>query len=58
MTATCDTRAKREPCWPCSGVPDAARERILADEDSARLERWLEKAGTSATVAELFDEPS
>ncbi len=39
-------------------VPDAARERILAEKDPARLERWLEKAGTSATVAEIFDDPS
>jgi len=39
-------------------VPDPVRERILAERDSARLERWLEKAGTSATVAELLDEPS
>jgi PD-(D/E)XK nuclease family transposase len=39
-------------------VPDAARERILAEKDPARLERWLERAGTSATVAEIFDDPS
>ncbi len=39
-------------------VPDAARERILAEKDPARLERWLEKAGTSATVVEIFDGPS
>jgi hypothetical protein len=39
-------------------VPDAARERILAEKDPARLERWLEKAGTSATVTEIFDGPS
>src|SRR5580704_17145947 len=34
-------------------VPDAARERILAEKDPARLERWLERAGTVATVAEV-----
>ena len=39
-------------------VPDAARERILAEKDPARLERWLEKAGTSASVMEIFDDPS
>jgi hypothetical protein len=39
-------------------VPEAARERIFAEKDPAKLERWLEKAGTSATVAELLDEPS
>jgi hypothetical protein len=39
-------------------VPDEARERILAERDPAVLERWLERAGTAATVAELLDEPS
>jgi hypothetical protein len=39
-------------------VPDEARERILAEKDPARLERWLERAGTLATVAEVIDEPS
>jgi hypothetical protein len=31
---------------------------LLGDRDPARLERWLERAGTSATVAELLDGPS
>jgi hypothetical protein len=39
-------------------VPDAARERILAEKDAARLERWLEKAAVTASVAEVLDEPS
>ena len=39
-------------------VPDEARERILAEKASARLEGWLERAGTAATVTELLDEPS
>jgi hypothetical protein len=39
-------------------VSDAARDRILAEQDPGKLERWLEKAGTAATVAELLDEPS
>jgi hypothetical protein len=39
-------------------VPDAARDRILSEKDPQRLERWLEKAGISATVAEVLDEPS
>jgi hypothetical protein len=39
-------------------VPEAARQRILAETDQARLERWLERAGTSATVADVLDEPS
>jgi len=39
-------------------VPDAVRERILAEREPARLERWLEKAGTASTIAEVFDDPS
>ena len=39
-------------------VPDAARERILAERDSARLERWIEKAVVAASLAEVLDEPS
>jgi hypothetical protein len=39
-------------------VPDAIRERILAQKDPQRLERWLEKAAVAASVAEAIDEPS
>ena len=39
-------------------VPDAVRERILAQKDPERLERWLEKAVVAASVAEVLDEPS
>jgi predicted transposase/invertase (TIGR01784 family) len=39
-------------------VPDAARERVLAEKDPARLERWLEKASVAASVAEVLDDPS
>ena len=39
-------------------VPDAARERILAEKDPARLERWHERAVLAASVAEVLDEPS
>ena len=39
-------------------VPDAARERILAQKDPERLERWLERASVAASVAEVIDEPS
>jgi hypothetical protein len=39
-------------------VPDAARERILAQNDPVRLEGWLEKAALAASVAEVLDEPS
>jgi hypothetical protein len=39
-------------------VPDAARERVLAEKDPARLERWLERAILAVSVAEVIDEPS
>ena len=39
-------------------VPDAVRERILAEKDPARLERWLERAVLAASVAEVVDDPS
>ncbi len=39
-------------------VPDAARGRIVAEKDPARLERWLAKAAVAMSVAEVFDEPS
>ena len=39
-------------------VPDAVRERILAEKDPARLERWLERAIIAASIAEVLDEPS
>jgi hypothetical protein len=39
-------------------VPDAAHERILAEKDLARLERWIERAILAASVAEVMDGPS
>ena len=39
-------------------VSEAARNRILAEKDLARLERWLERAAATGSVAELIDEPS
>jgi thioredoxin-like negative regulator of GroEL len=39
-------------------VPDAARERILAQKDPSLLERWLEKAVVAASVGEVIDDPS
>jgi hypothetical protein len=39
-------------------VPDAVRERVLAEKDPDRLERWLERAILAATAAEVLDEPS
>ena len=39
-------------------VPDAARARILAQEDPSLLERWLEKAIVATSLADVLDEPS
>jgi hypothetical protein len=39
-------------------VPDAVRERILAQKDPEQLERWLAKAAVVASIAEVIDEPS
>ena len=39
-------------------VPDAARERILAENEPARLERWIEKAVVATSLAEVLEEPS
>lgn len=39
-------------------VPEAIRERILAQKDTERLERWLEKAVVAASAAAVVDEPN
>ena len=39
-------------------VPDAARERILAEKDPARIERWLERAPVADAIADVLDDPS
>ena len=39
-------------------VPDVARERILAEKDPERLERWVERAVVASSLAEVLDEPS
>ena len=39
-------------------VSDAVRERILAQSDPERLERWLEKAAIAPSVAAALDEPN
>jgi hypothetical protein len=39
-------------------VPEAIRERILAENDSERLERWLKKAAVASSAGEVLDEPS
>jgi hypothetical protein len=33
-------------------VPDAARERIWAEKDPARIERWLERAPVATSIAD------
>ena len=37
-------------------VPAADRERILAEKDPAKLERWLERAILAASIGEVLDE--
>ena len=39
-------------------VPDALRERILAQKDPERLEQWLEKAAVASSVTAILDEPN
>jgi hypothetical protein len=39
-------------------VPDAARERILAQRDPERLEHWLERAALAVSVDVVLSEPS
>jgi hypothetical protein len=39
-------------------VPDSDRERILAEKDPARIERWIEKAVIATSLAEVLGEPS
>jgi hypothetical protein len=39
-------------------VPDAMRERILAQKDPERLERWLERAAVASSVTAVIDEPN
>ena len=39
-------------------VPDAARERMLAEKDPERLERWLERSIVATSLAEVLGEPS
>ncbi len=38
-------------------VPETVRERIQAQKDPERLERWLEKAVLASSAAEVIDEP-
>jgi hypothetical protein len=39
-------------------VPDAVRERILAEKDAVRLERWHERAIVAGSVDDVLAEPS
>ena len=43
---------------PDATPPPGARERILAERDPVRLERWIARAVVCASVAELFVEGS
>jgi hypothetical protein len=38
-------------------VPEAARERILAQKDQEQLKRWLEKAAVASSIGEVIDDP-
>ena len=37
-------------------VPDAARQRIVAEKDLEQLKRWLEKAILASSIAEVIDD--
>jgi flagellar biosynthesis/type III secretory pathway protein FliH len=39
-------------------VADEERERILAEKDVERLERWFDRAMVAASLADVFDETS
>ena len=39
-------------------VPDEARQRIQAEEDSGTLERWLERAAIASSIGEVIDDPN
>jgi hypothetical protein len=39
-------------------VPEAARERILAQKDQEQLTRWLERAVVAFSIAEVLDDPT
>jgi hypothetical protein len=39
-------------------VSDEARERILAEKDLGRLERWLERAILAESASEVIGEPT
>ena len=36
-------------------VPDAARQRIVAEKDLEQLKRWLEKAVIASSIAEVIE---
>lgn len=39
-------------------VPDAPLERILAEKEPARIQRWIEKAAVARSLADVLDDPS
>lgn len=53
------TRALLTVLQACGiAVPDAVRERILAQKDPELLRRWLEKAVVASSIAAVIDEPN
>jgi post-segregation antitoxin (ccd killing protein) len=38
-------------------VSNAARKRILAEQDAERLERWLQRASVATSLATVLDDP-
>jgi hypothetical protein len=39
-------------------VPEAERERILAQKAPETLERWLERAAVAGSIADVLNDPS
>jgi hypothetical protein len=39
-------------------VPEEALQRIQAEEDPEKLERWLEKAVIATAIGDVIDDPS
>ena len=39
-------------------VPEATRQRVVSEKDTARLERWHERAIVASSLADVFEEPS
>ena len=37
-------------------VPEAARQRIVAEKDLEQLKRWLEKAAVASSIGDVIDD--